>query len=201
MAKTCPSCGYNPIGPFTDNCPMCAEPVRNVRSDNRGFARPSNRQYLLVIAAVLSVVLLVAGYWLFGVRSRGLAINDARKASERAKAEYEASRRARTLVVAAAQLLQEFQTNPDSERKYQGKYLEIFGFVERVGTDGDDTPFIVMNANDEKVTIKIECFFDDASKEDEDLIKRLRKSQTITVRGEYSGRVSNLHVRDCVLVR
>src|SRR5262245_56740900 len=39
MAKTCPSCGYNSIGPFTDNCPMCAEPVRNVRSDTGGFPR------------------------------------------------------------------------------------------------------------------------------------------------------------------
>src|SRR5262249_31092803 len=33
MAKTCPSCGYTPIGPFTDNCPICAEPVRGVYSD------------------------------------------------------------------------------------------------------------------------------------------------------------------------
>ena len=86
-------------------------------------------------------------------------------------------------------------------QKYKGKYLEIFGFVERVGMDGDDMLFIVMNANDEKAPIKIECFFDSANREEEAQIKRLRKSQTITVRGEYNGRVSNLHIRDCVLVR
>src|SRR5207253_933252 len=28
MARTCTSCGYNPIGPFTDNCPLCGESVR-----------------------------------------------------------------------------------------------------------------------------------------------------------------------------
>ena len=33
MAKTCPACGYNPIGPFIDLCPICAEPVRHVYSD------------------------------------------------------------------------------------------------------------------------------------------------------------------------
>jgi hypothetical protein len=201
MAKTCPSCGYNPIGPFIDNCPMCAEPVRNVCSDNRRSARPANRQYLLVIGGVLFAVLVVAGYWFFGVRSRGLATKEAEKANQRAKAENEARLHSRTVVVAAAQLLLEFQNNPDSDQKYKGKYLEIFGFVERVGTNGDDTPFIVMNANDEKVPIKIECFFDSASKDDVAQIKRFRKSQTITVRGEYNGLVSNLQIRDCVLVR
>ncbi|HEV3385285.1 MAG TPA: hypothetical protein VG097_10730, partial [Gemmata sp.] len=53
MAKTCPSCGYNPIGPFIDNCPVCAEPVRNVCSDNRRSGRPANRQHLLLIGGVL----------------------------------------------------------------------------------------------------------------------------------------------------
>ncbi|HEV3383395.1 MAG TPA: hypothetical protein VG097_01200, partial [Gemmata sp.] len=191
----------NPIGPFIDNCPMCAEPVRNVCSDNRRSGRPANRQHLLLIGGVLVAVLLLAGYWAFGVRSRGLAIKDAAKANERAKAENEARLRSKTVVVAAAQLLQEFQNNPDSDQKYKGKYLEIFGFVERVGTDGDDAPFIIVNANDEKVPIKIECFFDSASRDEEAQIKRLRKSQTITVRGEYSGLVGNLQVRDCVLVR
>jgi hypothetical protein len=201
MAKTCPSCGYNPIGPYIDNCPMCAEPVRNVRSGNRGSTRLANRQLLLVIAVVVVAGLLVAGYWALGVRSRGLAADNSKKAIERAKADVEANRRSRTVVVTAAQLLQEFQSNPDSDQKYKGKYLEISGFVERVGMNGDETPFVILHAGDEKVAVKIECFFDTANKEDEDQIKRLRKSQTITVRGEYNGRVSNLKVRDCVLVR
>jgi len=34
MARTCPGCGYGPIGPFTDNCPICAAPVRNVRDND-----------------------------------------------------------------------------------------------------------------------------------------------------------------------
>lgn len=34
MARTCPGCGYGPIGPFTDNCPICAAPVRTVRDND-----------------------------------------------------------------------------------------------------------------------------------------------------------------------
>src|SRR5262245_57094511 len=70
MAKTCPSCGYNPIGPFTDNCPMCAEPVRNVRSDEAGgVARPTNPPPLLVggwvvIGIVLAYLFLSDLPWL-----------------------------------------------------------------------------------------------------------------------------------------
>lgn len=48
MAKTCPSCGYKAIGPFTDNCPLCAEPVRNVRSDGAGFPQLGNLQPVLL---------------------------------------------------------------------------------------------------------------------------------------------------------
>src|ERR1051326_3842140 len=35
MVKTCPSCSFSPIAPFTDSCPMCAEPLRNL-----GGSRP-----------------------------------------------------------------------------------------------------------------------------------------------------------------
>lgn len=201
MAKTCPSCGYNPIGPFIDNCPMCAEPVRHVRSGNRGFAAPPNRHLRWVIVAVLFVVLVAAGYWVFQGRSRRPAVNDIERAMERAKAETEAGRRSRTVVVRAADLLNDFQKNPDADSKYKGMYLEIFGFVEKVGMDGDDTPFAILHGGDENSSLKIECFFDTAAKEDEARVGRLRKSQNITIRGEYNGRVSNIQLRECVIVR
>ena len=64
MSKTCPSCGYRPIGPFTDNCPICAEPVRNVRSDNAGgFARAANLPPLLVGGWIVIAVVLAFLFW------------------------------------------------------------------------------------------------------------------------------------------
>ncbi|MCI0700985.1 MAG: hypothetical protein L0241_07875 [Planctomycetia bacterium] len=65
--------------------------------------------------------------------------------------------------------------------------------MERVGKDRDDIPFVILHAGDENAKLKIECFFDDADEEEEGQIERLDKGQTITVRGEYGGRVSNLY--------
>src|SRR5207253_9321963 len=135
-----PGCGYNQIGPFTDNCPICAEPVRNVRSDTAGFAWRLNLPVWLrwVLGGVLAVVLCVAGCCGLGMWSLNRMMRDAQKAIEKAQADAEAARKARTVVVAAAQLLQEFQDDPAAaDRKYKGKHLEISGVVERVGGGGD----------------------------------------------------------------
>jgi len=203
MAKTCPSCGYNSIGPFTDNCPMCAEPVRNVRSDTGGFPRLANLSPVLrwLLGGVVVAALGVAGCCGLGMWRLATVFKDAQKMMEQAKADAEADRRARTVVVSAADLLQEFANDPASaDRKYAGKYLEVSGVVERSGQGRHETSFIILNGDDENVKLKIECFFDLADKKDEAQIKRLDKGQAITVRGEYDRQVSNVQLRDCVLV-
>src|SRR5205807_2415929 len=159
MSRTCPSCGYKPIGPFIDNCPICAEPVRNVRSDGAGF-RPGN---LLrwVIGGVLVAALGMAGCCGLGIWRLGTAVKDAQINMERARADAEADRRARTVVVVAADLLQEFKDDPAAaDKKYAGKYLEISGVVERTGRGRYDKPFAVLHGGDENATLKIECYFD-----------------------------------------
>jgi hypothetical protein len=131
----------------------------------------------------------------------GTALQDVRKEIERAKADAEADRRARTVVVTAADLLQEFQDAAAADRKYQGKYLEVSGVVDRAGTDGGNTPFVVLHGGDEDAPLKIECFFAPTGPADAARIRGLDKGQAIKVRGEYSGRVSHVQVRDCVLVK
>jgi hypothetical protein len=204
MAKRCPSCGYDAIGPFTDNCPICAEPVRNVRSDTGGSARPSWLWWLLGggLVAVLSVV----GCCGFGMWRLSGVFQDAQKAMvkamEEAKEKAEADRRARTVVVTAADLLQEFGKDPAAaDKKYAGKYLEISGTVERSGRGRHDVPFVILTGRNEKVKVKIECFFDVGGRKDEAQIKRLENGQSIKVRGEYDGQVSNVQVRECILIQ
>jgi tRNA_anti-like len=206
MAKTCPSCGYRPIGPFTDNCPMCAEPVRNVRSDAARSRLIANMPPMLkwVLGGAVAVVLGVAGCCGLGMWKMGRVIENAQKEAERMQAEREAERKARTVVVTAADLLQDFQTDRDAaDQKYAGKYLEISGVVERHGHGRGryDAPFVVLHGGDENAKFKIECFFDLFDPRDDAGIKRLRKGQTITVRGEYDGQVSNVQLKECVLVK
>lgn len=200
MARTCRSCGYNPIGPFIDNCPMCAEPVRGGGGGCGGGGAPYGGLSPLarwMLGGLIVAILVVAGRWGF----RGAPALDDQQAAERAKANAEAERRARTVVISAARLLREFQSDPRADQKYRGKYLELYGVMERSGKDRDGTPFVILNGGDEKAELKIECFFDTADEENETRIQRLRKGQGITVCGQYSGRISHIQIRDCVLIK
>jgi hypothetical protein len=199
MAKTCPSCGYNSIGPFIDNCPICAEPVRNVRSD--GIGRPT-KLFRWIIGGLLVATLGVGGCCGLGIWRLGTVFKDAQNEMERARADAEADRRARTVMVAAADLLQEFKDDPAAaDKKYTGQLLEISGVVERAGRGRYDRPFVILYDGNENAKLRIECYFDLPDEKDGARIKRVEKGQTITVRGEYDGQVSNIQVRDCVLVK
>jgi hypothetical protein len=179
---------------------MCAE---SVRGGGNSFRFGSPGSYLgahwWIGAVLIAPALLVAGCWVLGLWRIAPMVNDPVKALEEMKAEIQAQREARKMVVAAAQLLDDFQNNRDADQKYKGKYLEISGLVERTGVDGAETPFVILHAGDEHAKIKIECFFEEEL-DGGARVGRLRQGQTITVRGEYFGRVSNVQIRDCELV-
>jgi hypothetical protein len=206
MSKRCPSCGYHPIGPFTDNCPICAEPVRNVRSGGGGgggsiFSGMSD-SLKWILGGIAIGVLAVGGCCGVGIWRTGAAVRDFQEQALKAQAEFEAKRQARTVIVSADALLQEFQKDPAAaDDKYADKYLELTGVVERTGEDRFGQPFVVLHGGDENAKLKIECFFTPTGDRDEARIKRLTKGRTITLRGEYEGQVSNIQLQDCVLVK
>jgi hypothetical protein len=206
MAKTCPGCGYHPIGPFTDNCPVCAEPVRNVRSDRgRGgwggpgvFGLPPVAQW--VLGALLVTLLGCGGCCGFGAWFGGQKAEELREQAEREREAAEANRKARTVTVTAGPLLQAFEADPAAgDETYKGKYLHLTGVVERVGTDPDERPFVVLHGGDEKAKLRVECFFRPSSDEEDDALRKLTKGQQVTVRGEFRGRVTNVQLRECAL--
>lgn len=199
MSKRCPACGYGPIGPFIDNCPICAEPVRNVRGVCSGRTGSPPPWLWWILGGAGAIVLAVVGCCGLSIWRMG---EQAKEAIAQAEAQREADRRARTVVVTAADLLQEFQDNPAAaDEKYTRAYLELTGVVERVGRGRHDAPFVVLHAGDESVKIKIECFFDSYDQPIEGRVRQLKKGQPVTIRGEYDGRVSNVQVRECVLVQ
>jgi len=55
--------------------------------------------------------------------------------------------------------------------------------------------------DDENTKFKVECFFDLGDPKDAVRIERLDKGEAITVRGEYDGRVSNVQLREYLLVK
>jgi hypothetical protein len=178
--------------------------VRNVRSGGGGggygFGRPSNLMKW-ILGGVAVAFLGVAGCCGLSMWKFGNAIENAQKEMERQKAAMEADRKARTVVVSAAELLKEFQADPDTvDKKYLGKYLEITGVVENSGIGRFNAPFVVVHGGDENAKFKIECFFDIVANHQVDArVRRLAKGQSITLRGEYDGRVTNVQLRECVL--
>lgn len=212
MAKTCPSCGYSPIGPFTDNCPICAEPVRNVRGGARGGSgggrgTPDWVRWLIIGGAI--AIVGVAAFCGLGLWRMGGALQDAQQAADRARAAAEAKKLARTVTIPARHLLQEFRDDAEAaDRKYRGKYLVVAGVVEKAGRQGrGQVPFVVLHGGDEKGPIKIECFFfpdgggadDDDNDEGAFVPERVRPGDTVVVRGEYDGRVTNVKLSECEL--
>jgi hypothetical protein len=154
------------------------------------------------VGGAVVLVLSVAVCCGCGINQLNTTLQDAQNAMKQAQANAEADRKARTVAVKAADLLQEFKTDPAAaDRKYKGKCLEISGVVERTSMDGDGVPFIILHAGDEQSQLKIECFFDDELGQDDARVQRLTKGQAITVRGEYNGRVSHVQIRGCVLVK
>jgi hypothetical protein len=209
MAKTCPGCGYHPIGPYVDNCPICAEPVRGggygARGGGGGGGSGLSTRNWLLIGVLVMVGLGVLSSWALRVFRPAMANRNAREA-ERARAEAEAARRARTVAVPAAQLLEEFRTDaPAAEKKYRGKCLEVSGVVERVGRDREGIPFVVLHAGDDRAPIKVECFFDlydeEDDERDENPVAGLQPGQAVTIRGEFAGRVSNVQLNACARVK
>jgi hypothetical protein len=204
VARTCPSCSYYPIGPYTDNCPICGEPVRGVRggtAEGRSWSSSMPLWMRLALGGAVAVVLAVGGCCCVGVWNVNRAARDFQQLAEQQRANEEAARRARTVTVTAADLLREFDEDPRAaDRRYLGKWLEVSGVVERVGTDADDVPFALVHAGDAAAPLKIECLFDLADERDERQVKRLKPGQPVTVRGEYGGRVSNVQLRECELV-
>ena len=88
-----------------------------------------------------------------------------------------------------------------ADKKYAGKYLEVTGVVERTGRGQGDTPFVILHAGDAEAKVKVECFFDLFDRGDPARVRRLAPGQTVTIRGEYEGRVSNVQLRECALVK
>ena len=201
MAKRCPNCGYGPIGPFIDNCPICAEPVRNVRSGGGGYGGGMAPVLKWVLVGGVVAVVAVAGCCGVTMWKFGNAVQDMQKEAERLQAQAEADRKARTVVVSAAELLGEFAKDANAaDEKYAGKYLELTGVVERTAGGRRGSPYIVLHAGDEKAKVKIECHFDYLLPADETKFRRLRPGQTVTVRGEYEGHEDgHVQVEQCAL--
>lgn len=152
-----------------------------------------------IIGGVVALVLCVAVCCGGGFIMMGRGVQNVQREMER----LEADRRARTVTVEAGQFLQEFDANPNAaDRRYDGKYVEVTGVVDRVGQDRGDAPYILLRGAAGKPGRRIECRFDISDEDEEARVLRLRPGMQVTVQGEYDGQFENIvQLSECVLLR
>jgi hypothetical protein len=101
--------------------------------------------------------------------------------------------------VNARRIVDDYKANEVSaDAKYKGKLIEVSGVVDTIGKDLLDTPFISLQSYEYAIIDHVQCMFDKAAEAE---LAQVSKNQSITLRGEVSGKLGNIVVRGCRIVK
>jgi hypothetical protein len=104
-----------------------------------------------------------------------------------------------TMEVTAEELFSAYKAdNASADAKYKGKILKVTGIVGSVGKDVLHNPYIRLTAGGKYQAWGVRCVL---KKEYEPELARLTIGQTVTVQGKCDGRLMNVLMKDCALVR
>jgi uncharacterized protein (DUF1330 family) len=101
-----------------------------------------------------------------------------------------------TIRISARQLYADYEANEvAADQKYKGAILEVLGTVDTIGKDITNTIFVALKG-DQYFGV-VECMFSD---EYAGAAARLKKGQTVTIKGRCEGKMINIIIlRGCVL--
>lgn len=100
--------------------------------------------------------------------------------------------------VTAIKMSEEYKANEISaDAKYKGNIVEVSGIVDNIAKDFLDTPYITLKTSEYSI-VSIQCMF---SKANESKLATVTKGQQITLRGEVSGKMGNVLVRGCQIIK
>jgi hypothetical protein len=97
--------------------------------------------------------------------------------------------------ITADQLYSEYDANQVSaDSKYKGKIVVVTGPISDIGKDVTDTAYVVIGGTG--LLNGAQCMF---PKGQESLISSLSKGQQVSVKGEVSGKIGNVLLRNCTV--
>lgn len=97
--------------------------------------------------------------------------------------------------LSADQLYSEYDANQvAADTKYKGKIVSISGSISDIGKDVTDTAFVIIGGTG--MLNGAQCMF---PKGQESLLGNLSKGQQVTAKGEVSGKIGNVLVRNCTV--
>lgn len=101
--------------------------------------------------------------------------------------------------VASTQIVNDYKDNEVAgDAKYKGKTVEVSGVVDTIGKDVLDTPFISLESYQYAILDHVQCMF---SKSDEAELATVSKGQKIVLRGEVNGKMGNILLKGCEIVK
>lgn len=184
--KKCPACQKD-IPQRAKKCPYCQSDLRNW----------FKRHPILTVIIGLVVFFVVVGSLGSSPEEKGEKTEEktapAEKTAETAPPVEE------ILTIDSASFIQEFDKNQlAAEEKYEGKKVELTGYISNISEDIVGTPFLTIRPTAEKSYFgtNIKCSF----KEKSDLT-RLSNEQGVTLRGRVRTQTLGIiDIRDCEVV-
>ena len=97
--------------------------------------------------------------------------------------------------LSADQLYREYESNEvAADKKYKGKIVIVYGEIQDIGKDIMDEPYIVIGG--EGFLDGVQCSF---TKSQESSVASLSKGQDVKVKGEVSGKMGNVQIKNSSL--
>ncbi len=111
----------------------------------------------------------------------------------------EAASTEQPIVVTATKLLADYKANEvAADATYKTKLIEVKGTVSTIGKDILDAPYIALTNGEPYSIESVQCMF---AKTDEPQLATVTKGQSITLQGRVSGKLGNVLVRECKIVK
>lgn len=101
------------------------------------------------------------------------------------------------LPVTASQLMRDYEANEiAADAKYKNKLVNVSGTIANIGKDILDTPYVSLDAD--SLVFGIQCMF---AKSDQESLVSLSNGVRVTLQGRVSGKLGNVLVKECLILR
>lgn len=100
------------------------------------------------------------------------------------------------IVISSVQLCREYRENePIANTKYRDQLLKVNGTINFIGRDFMNKLVVILDGHD--AVTNTQCFF---APEKVGQLNKLRRGQTVTIKGLCSGRVGDVLIQECDIV-
>jgi hypothetical protein len=163
-------------------------------------SRGGQNKLHISLSRSLKVVIVIILFFIIGTNMAGsttpktAVISNSKTASNQAPETNEVA-----IKVTASKIIADYKANEVSaDATYKGKLIDVKGTVDKIAKDITDTPYITLSGGNQYGFESVQCMF---TKDQEAELSSVSKGQSITLEGRVSGKLGNILVRECKIVK